>query len=99
MIEKRGYVKKEYFKKCMICGKDFKTFYPRVIVCSEKCRKEYKKRDKAIRYQREKNEKIKYRNNRKSIVDIAAKANKIGISYGEYVARYLSTTHDLRLTP
>lgn len=39
-------------------------------------------------YSKKPQPKIKYAKNRQEIHDIAAKAKELGISYGEYVARY-----------
>lgn len=64
------------FKKCKTCGAEFKVSKDRRFYCCEACKKRHKKK------------KIDVKSNFKSISAICKKANDLGITYGEYVARF-----------
>ena len=79
-----------YLRVCKICEKQFTSKHHSTTICSPECKKE------SVRINREKTSKnikeIGRRKNKKSdtIIDIAVKAKEAGMSYGQYVARYLS---------
>lgn len=76
-------------KNCIVCGTQFETDVHSKKTCSAECARlrrnmtmsrrerelrEIKKKEKAIR--------------KETLSDVNAKAKAIGLSYGEYVARY-----------
>lgn len=72
-------------KTCEVCGKTFYTYSSRAKYCSEKCaRKSYNDSMK-----KPKEEKKRRRITREvlSIKEIVRRADELGMSYGEYVAK------------
>ena len=71
--------KKIYTKKCVNCGKEYKTTSVRSLTCGRQCG-----------YQHQRKEEKKKRNVRTSsnsaLNDVLKKANEAGMSYGKYVA-------------
>ena len=64
------------YKNCKTCGAEFKVSKDRRFYCCEACKKRHKKK------------KIDVKSNYDSIADIVRKATKLGMSYGDYVARF-----------
>lgn len=72
-------------KICKICGKEFTGGAKNKVYCSSKCHDEFKKKDaKRIR-----DNELNKKNKMNPITEIQLKASKLGLSYGEYVAKYL----------
>lgn len=78
---------KIYNVACKICGKQFTANTARKTLCSEEC-----KRENRIKNATEHNKKIKEikenakKEQRETIVDIAVRARKAGMTYGQYTA-------------
>lgn len=70
---------KVYTKKCVICGKEYKSISVRALTCGKQCRNEYHRR----KYREKRS--IKTCNNN-SISEVLEKAREAGMSYGKYVA-------------
>ena len=70
---------KVYTKKCVICGKEYKSISVRALTCGKQCRNEYHRR----KYREKRS--IKTCNNN-SISEVLEKAREAGLSYGKYVA-------------
>lgn len=75
-------------RTCLICGKEFEPRNCNIVCCSPECQKV---RDRELvnasnRSIRLKNKKAK--SSEQQINDINAKAKAMGLSYGQYVARY-----------
>lgn len=75
-------------KICVICGNEFAPNQPTKVCCSPECQR-IRDRQRI----RESNHSIKQRNKKvksteQQINDINAKAKALGMSYGQYVARY-----------
>lgn len=73
---------------CVICGNEFAPNQPAKVCCSPECQR-VRDRQRV----RESNHSIKLRNKKvksteQQINDINAKAKAMGLSYGQYVARY-----------
>lgn len=73
---------------CLNCGKDFVSDHALKVCCSRECQHERDKRkiNENNRSIRQKSKAI--RSTEKQIIDINAKARALGMSYGQYVARY-----------
>lgn len=80
-------------KKCIICGKEFTSTCKNAMMCSIECKKLGKKKQKNYgikkRYKEikcsEQLEKIS--TNSKTLEEKIKKANELGISYGQYMAK------------
>ena len=70
---------KVYTKKCVICGKEYKSISVRALTCGKDCRNEYRRRK-----DREKRSAKTCRNS--TLDDVFRKAREAGMSYGKYVA-------------
>lgn len=70
---------KVYTKKCVICGKEYKSISVRALTCGKDCRNEYRRRK-----DREKRSAKTCRNS--TLDDVLRKAREAGMSYGKYVA-------------
>lgn len=70
---------KVYTKKCVICGKEYKSISVRTLTCGKDCRNEYRRRK-----DREKRSAKTCRNS--TLDDVLRKAREAGMSYGKYVA-------------
>jgi hypothetical protein len=70
---------KVYTKKCVICGKEYKSISVRALTCGKQCRDEYHRR----KYREDRS--VKTCNNN-SISEVLEKAREAGMSYGKYVA-------------
>lgn len=92
--------KKKEIGKCAICGSEFEKFRENHLCCSEKCRKVMESRKSGERmreYKKRKKEKeireavkiTKKGENHRAIADIAIAARKEGLTYGQYVAKYM----------
>lgn len=68
-----------YTKKCVICGKEYKSISVRALTCGKDCRNEYRRRK-----DREKRSAKTCRNS--TLDDVLRKAREAGMSYGKYVA-------------
>lgn len=75
-------------KICKNCGKEFTSGVKNKVYCSSKCRDEFKKKDAKTKRETELRERNK-KNKMNPITEIQLKASKLGLSYGEYVAKYL----------
>lgn len=81
--------------KCIVCGNEFKKLRKDHVCCSKKCsQKKYKESTKirGVRYrerQKEKKNAPKPESNHKRIADIAIAARNEGLTYGQYVAKYM----------
>ena len=94
---KRAAERKTYIKKCIICGKVFRTNKTRQRTCSQECSKEHN-RNQSREHARDRKYQPKPNNEGKKVIksrkatnipsvsEIAAEANKLGMSYGKYVA-------------
>lgn len=72
-------------KECVVCGKSFMPTNSRQIYCSKECKTEDYKA-----YGPPAKKKKKKPNN--DLVDVAVKARKAGMTYGQYVAmEYLNS--------
>ena len=70
---------KVYTKKCVICGKEYKSISVRALTCGKQCRNEYHRR----KYREKRS--IKTCNNN-SISEVLEKAREAGMSYVKYAA-------------
>ena len=70
---------KVYTKKCVICGKEYKSISVRALTCGKDCRNEYRRRK-----DREKRSVKTCRNS--TLDNVLGKAREAGMSYGKYVA-------------
>ena len=70
---------KVYTKKCVICGKEYKSISVRALTCGKDCRNEYRRRK-----DREKRSAKTCRNS--TLDDVLRKAREAWMSYGKYVA-------------
>jgi hypothetical protein len=70
---------KVYTKKCVICGKEYKSISVRALTCGKECRNEYHRR----KYRKKRSIKT-CRNS--TLDDVLGKAREAGVSYGKYVA-------------
>jgi len=99
-IRKKKYAEKVYAKKraatlerigmriCVTCCKEFTTNNPAKVCCSPECQRV---RDRKLTKQNRMSTKLreqKIKSSEKDIIDINAKAKAMGLSYGQYVARY-----------
>ena len=84
-------------KKCIICGNEFQPLRTGHICCSQKCSR---KRNAMVTEQTKKNryyeqqqmQKVQEampKSNHDAIADIAIIARSQGLSYGQYVAKYM----------
>ena len=69
---------KVYTKKCVICGKEYKSISVRALTCGKDCRNAYNREKR--REQREKT------HSNGNLNDVLEKAREAGLSYGKYVA-------------
>ena len=87
-------------KICIICGKEFVPKTHKATMCSHECRvirrneiaKEFNERKKALnagKKNQPKRRKQKEKTNHDKIADIAIAARKEGLTYGQYVAKYM----------
>lgn len=87
-------------KTCKICGKEFLAKSYKATMCSSECRKirnleiarEQNERRKAMNAEKAKQSKVrkpKEKTNRDKITEIAIAARKEGLTYGQYVAKYM----------
>jgi hypothetical protein len=74
-------------KICAICGKEFAPNHPAKMCCSPECQRE-RDRDLVRSKRKYKGTKQKNKSSEEQIIDINAKAKAMGLSYGQYVARY-----------
>lgn len=85
---------------CIICGKEFVPKTHKATMCSHECRvirkneiaKEFNERKKASKPEKAKQpkrRKQKEKTNHDKIADIAIAARKEGLTYGQYVAKYM----------
>jgi hypothetical protein len=76
-------------KICLTCGKDFSPNHPSKVCCSPECQRE-RERKLAREGWRSMGQTAarKPKSTEKQIIDINAKAKAMGLSYGQYVARY-----------
>ncbi len=72
---------------CMQCGKEFAPNHPAKVCCSPECQRERDRERVRLAYSGEKL-KGKKVSTEKQLIDINAKAKAMGLSYGQYVARY-----------
>ncbi len=79
-----------YLRTCKICDKQFVSKHHSTTLCGPKCKEENKKRNAENSRKRIKEIERKGKKKRETIIDIAVKAKEAGMSYGQYVARYLS---------
>lgn len=94
---KREAERKTYLKKCIICGNVFRTSNTRQRTCSQECSKEHN-RNQSREHARNRKYQPKPNNDEKKVIksrkatnipsvsEIAAEANRLGMSYGKYVA-------------
>ena len=75
------YRKEKAMKRCKICGKEFEPSCGAQKFCSTSCRE--------ISKRRETNAKAKKKPVTMSLAEVAVEARKHGMTYGEYVSRYL----------
>ena len=85
--------------KCIICGKEFEQKRETHLCCSKKCRKKHYDEQNRIRSQKwreehseeikKKRNKGKEKSNHEKIADIAIAARAEGLTYGQYVAKYM----------
>lgn len=73
---------------CAICGKEFSPNQPAKVCCSPECQRERDRERIRVsnRSIQQRNKKVK--SSEQQINDINAKAKALGLSYGQYVARY-----------
>lgn len=84
-------------KKCVICGTEFLQKSTRHICCSEKCQrkrnamisKEPQKKRYHEQREKQKAQEAMPESNHKAIADIAIAARAEGLTYGQYVAKYM----------
>ncbi len=81
-------------KPCMICGELFQPSKINHNCCSQKCRKKHFREQNRIysaeHAARERaNNKAKAKTNYDRIIEIDAAAKKEGLTYGQYVAKYM----------
>ena len=75
-------------KKCKYCGKEFDATKSKRLYCSDKCKKSrWREKDKKRKYG------VHMENPNAAVVDIAVKARKAGMTYGQYVAKMGDTDH------
>ena len=74
---------------CVVCGNEFAVNHPAKICCSPECQRE-RDRERVRISNRSIQQKTakKAKSSEKAINDINAKAKAMGLSYGQYVARY-----------
>lgn len=84
-----------YHKKCLLCHNEFETLAPNTKYCSEECKKKAKKISLTVFREKNYNKydamKIKKRRTKseksqKAIADIDSQAEKMNMTYGQYVA-------------
>lgn len=74
-------------KRCVICGIPYFPVNCTQVACSKECQKKRNNENqKSLRVEKQKRKKPG--ENQKEIVNIAVKAKAMGMSYGQYVARY-----------
>ena len=72
-------------KKCKHCGKEFNSSKVNKLYCSDECKKKSRKNMSRKRKGR------KYAGKpNAAVIDVAVKARKAGMSYGQYVATSLA---------
>ena len=74
---------------CLICGNEFAPSHANKVCCSPECQKKRERElvnasNRSIQQKRAK----KVKSSEQQINDINAKAKAMGLSYGQYVARY-----------
>ena len=78
-------------KKCVICGKSFKSEKYNAKYCSETCkdkgRRAITKENDRIKRERAAKARKARNNSKKPLINIAAEAKGAGMSYGQYVAK------------
>lgn len=93
---KNVHEKTEQKKICIICGKEFTTTRD-AKCCSKECRdkrnvqkqsENYERKQKEIKKNGKKKKQLPKTNHEK-IADIAIAARKEGLTYGQYVAKYM----------
>lgn len=72
-----------YAHECKNCHRTFTNNSNADLFCSEECRE-------AFRIHELKNWEEKVKKAHRPIIDIAKEATRVGMTYGEYVARYLT---------
>ena len=88
-----GYQNEKENKKCIICGNEFKPIRESQLCCSETCRRKRNDEVKKKRYsedvEKKRAKKAMPESNHDAIARIAIEARKLGMSYGQYVAKYM----------
>ena len=85
--------------KCVICQKEFVKRNGSQVCCGVECRKEYERAQQKIRNQKwkakqqekqkEMQKQANAKTNHETIAEIAIAAKKEGLSYGQYVVKYM----------
>ena len=76
-------------KICATCGKEFAPSHSTKVCCSPACQKERERQMAKVGWLNVKQTKAKKpKSNQERITDINTKAKAMGLSYGQYVARY-----------
>ncbi len=76
-------------KICATCGKEFSPNHPSKVCCSPVCQRERERKMAREGWASFKQTKAKKpKTSEQQIIDINAKAKAMGMSYGQYVARY-----------
>ena len=82
--------------KCCICGKEFEKSVANSKYCSDECRKVGLSNNVKNFHERKMQQELEQRkkrkrqkNNRDKITEIAIAARKEGLTYGQYVAKYM----------
>lgn len=80
----KGHSNDVTIKICVVCGIEFMSVQTRQVCCSHECQVKRNVGQTKERYKRIKQEQQK-KHNMKQIIELAEKE---GISYGQYVAKY-----------
>lgn len=72
-------------RKCVVCGKAYEATYNSKY-CGVECR-QIMNSELQKKWREEKAKPKKPRKKKETVVDIAAKAKEMGLTYGQYVAR------------
>ena len=75
-------------KICLTCGKEFTPNHPAKVCCSPECQKIRERQLVKASWKKEAQREKEIKSSEKAISDINAKAKAMGLSYGQYVARY-----------
>ena len=75
-------------KICATCGKEFSANHPAKVCCSPDCQRVRERELAKASWKKEALREKKIKSSEKAIIDINAKAKAMGLSYGQYVARY-----------